>query len=391
MCVDAYFHGGGETRMRFGFLFSPLIIAFWSIGFTIIIIATWKTTRSRLSADDTVGARTVNMRLLRHLVLVIVCALLALMPQIPRENPQRMTATEVYFIVDTTGSMGALDYSGKGVARYGHTDTQDHDGLEPRIDGVRKDILAFVRELDNVKFSVISSSRVARTEIPLTADSRAVENWVISRDVEYTAESRGTSLDRAFSEVDTMLRRSQEKRPNATRLLFVFSDGEETVDKNLASLPARWSQVRSMIAGGGVLQYGTTSGAIMPYHSLSKRASSTSTSSHTESKSNGQEYIIDPKTHRPAISHADPSRLRRLARDLGVRMFNQNDGASVERIVEHITKGKSNFLEEKPVKEYRDFTWPLVAVLAIVVIFEASEYLRYYRRLRRAHVFRSSR
>ncbi|MDO5733398.1 MAG: VWA domain-containing protein [Eubacteriales bacterium] len=375
--------------MTFGFSLPGALITLWFIGFTLIVVMTWRTRRKRLRVRGaaTSAYRRVHWQFVRHLGLIVTCTLIAVTPQIGKESTTEVSSTEVYLLVDTTGSMGALDYGGPGVP-LGEEAPSDKSakkwGAVPRIDGVRKDILELIGVAGSVRYSVITTERISHVDIPLTSDNRAVERWIQHKNVEDTATSAGSSLDRAFGKLLKSLQNSSKRNIHGKRLLFVFSDGERTVDPKTLREQPHWDEIAPFLSGGAVFQYGTESGARMPYQDQFALEDDADGGSAEETK-----FILDPDTDQPAISKADPKRLKDLAGELGLPFYDQNAGRSMKKIIGDLESGDRQILQEQPVMEYRDFVWPLVIVLAILVIFEAAAYVNLYRRMRRAHVFKN--
>ncbi|MDO5747670.1 MAG: vWA domain-containing protein [Actinomycetaceae bacterium] len=370
--------------MTFSYLISPPLTVVWALCFTLLVLFTaWKRKKKlRLVRAPKQAFRQIHWALVRHLLMIAMMVIIAFTPQIATESSTKVSATEIYLLVDTTGSMGALDYHGQGVSQAGLKEDGTplaptyQKGQQPRYDGVRKDIHELIDKAGPVRFCVITTADKGVIEIPLTTDNHAVETWIDYGNVEDPSQSAGSSLERGYKNLLNVLRHSYKAQRDATRLLFVFSDGEETVDPHTLKKPADWASLAQFIKGGAVFQYGTQEGAKMPYHAHFLSDDSASL----------PQFIEDPETGKPAISRADPKNLQKIAEELQIEFFDQNDGASLDRVLSQHGEDGKNLLSERPVIEYRDFILPFVGILVILVGCEAGSYLRFYERMRRDHV-----
>lgn len=146
----------------------PVVVA-------VVVFLTWTAVGSRLRGAGLRG-------LLLPSGLVVLLLLAALRPGVPGGSV-RAAATDVnvFFVVDTTSSISAEDY-GKG---------------SPRLDGVRKDIMAIAGELAGARFSMITFDSQAVVRMPLTTDTSALDTLTGVLEPQITMYSTGSSVTAA--------------------------------------------------------------------------------------------------------------------------------------------------------------------------------------------------
>ena len=95
--------------------------------------------------------------LLRGLMVLLATAIV-LRPGVGEQPAEARTSDlEVLVVVDRTLSMSALDW----------------DGGQPRLAGVRSDLRELTEGLPGARFSLVTSGRVVRQELPFTSDTTA--------------------------------------------------------------------------------------------------------------------------------------------------------------------------------------------------------------------------
>ncbi|WP_052460221.1 VWA domain-containing protein [Tessaracoccus massiliensis] len=159
------------------------------------------------------------------------------------DAPAPPTGADVLFLVDRTTSMGA----------------QDHQGQRPRMEGVADDIAAIVEALPNARYTVVTADNDARIAAPWTTDTTAIVT--LGRTMGWREEGFGTGSDIAVGAplAEELLRASAAARPDVTRYLFYFGDGEQIAPHE----PASFASLVDVIDGAWVLGYGTAEGGVM--------------------------------------------------------------------------------------------------------------------------------
>ena len=272
---------------------------------------------------------------LRRALMVAVVAAMGTGPGLRTDVAEIGTNAEVYFVVDTTGSMGAEDY----------------DGDQRRIEAVREDMVAIAREYPGARFSIVRFDSQATRQLPLSSDIRAVESWAETFKLENTYGSHGSTINRPVPELQEALQRSAEEKPANIRILYLFSDGESTDAE--AETGAAYSQVGDYVAGGAVLGYGTDEGGPMKVNG----------------GYNAGTYIEDSSTGQRAISRIDEQTLRQAADQLGIPYAHRTQPGIDNSL---LVGGIDDLLEDNKNTRsvYNLQIWPLGLVLLGLVLWE---------------------
>lgn len=297
--------------------------------------------RSRKSSDNT------EWDWVRRALMVLCLATVMVAPALPAAETEVGTNADVFFVVDRTGSMAAEDY----------------DGEDPRLAGVRADMAEIVGDLPGARFSIIAFDSQATSELPLTSDGRAVRSWVDTLRQEVTYYSGGSSIDRPRQALSEALARAQEANPGNVRLVFMFSDGENTSgDTTGQEAPGAWTDSAGLVDAGAVLGYGTSEGGTMRSYDGTDRTGPGTTSP----------LIMDDSTGEPAVSRYDEANLLGVADQLGVPFEHRVEPGGLEELVgsidiEEIAREDGR----QRVDVYRDAWWPAMYVLAALMAWEA--------------------
>ena len=204
----------------------------------------------------------------------------------------------VLFVVDTTGSMAA----------------QDYNGTEPRIVGVRHDVLALADEFAGATFSLITWNSKTRVIVPWTTDRGALDSAVALLRQEWTQYAKGTRLDEALPTVRQLVPRSGPD--GGYDIVFYLSDGEH----NVQPPPQSFERLGEAVAGGAVLGYGTAGGARMHVY--------------VGRDENPELYIHDYETGTDAVSRIDEVNLNRIADEMGIVYAHRVAPSDVDEIAD---------------------------------------------------------
>lgn len=274
---------------------------------------------------------------LQRLFVIVVIILVSLRPSLPGESKSAGNALlDVYFTIDTTSSMAAEDYNGS----------------KQRIEGVKQDIKAITKELVGARFSVVTFTRDTYRQLPLTYDTSMVNTTAETLIPQHAYYGIGSSIDQPIDYLKKELTRIKNTNPERGRLIFYIGDGEQTVNKK----PASFEPIKSLISGGAVLGYGTTTGGKMriPY-----------------TADDSQEYFIidiDSTTfpQPSALSKIDEGNLKTIASQLGVKYFHRTNPDGIKQVAEDIDIGKI-IKSSHDSEVYDDLYWiatvPIVAML----------------------------
>lgn len=268
----------------------------------------------------------------RRGLMVVTVASIGAAPSVALPQEKTVRGANVFFVVDTTGSMNAEDY----------------DGKKPRLEGVRADIRQIVSRIPNARYSIVSFNSGATRELPITTDAAAVESWVQTVKPEQSSYSNGSSVYRPVEVLKRELKRSRSSHPRSVQLVYVFSDGEPRGAKGQEKT---YDQVRDLIDGGGVLGYGTAAGGPMKETGFSGPG----------------KYIQDPQTRQTAISKIDEKALKTAAGQLKVNyMHRMAPGQTID--VPNVSKMEQRTSDGR--EERSPVLWPAGIALATLVAWE---------------------
>lgn len=308
------------------------LIVLWGLGTTVYFIKNHK---------------NINKSILRRLSYILLILLMILGPEVPGGmSPPGYINLDVLFVVDTTASMGAIDYN----------------GTQLRIDGARKDILSLVNHMVGARFALITFDSTSRLLLPYTSDTTAVTSAVNNMNREVYAYSLGTRVDMPLGLILKELQNSQKEHPSSGRLLFYLGDGEQTVPKPISS----FAPAAKYIKGGGVFGYGTTKGAKML-----KYSGFTGVNDFLDGN-----YITtyDPVsgTEVPGISKINEQELRQIASQLKVPYTNRNNGGSIQNVI-NTSRAPVIADTSRAVTSYVGLYWIFAMILGALFLWELME------------------
>jgi Ca-activated chloride channel family protein len=235
-------------------------------------------------------SKTRKVTWLLRSVYIVFAILLLLRPALGEyKNVEVYTNQyDVYFVVDTTSSMIAEDW--------------ETDSKATRLSGVQKDISRLVDTYSGARYSLITFASTAQVTTPLTKDSTALMSSVKNLQPEITKYSKGSQVKIAADTLTSSLEQNAKANPDRARLVFVFSDGENTADT-----PGDYSfaNAQQYVTAGTVYGYGTTEGGPME-------------TQNGYFITNESGYIKDPLTGDDALSKIDEEQLQEIATELNV-------------------------------------------------------------------------
>jgi Ca-activated chloride channel homolog len=283
-----------------------------------------------------------RLRWISRLAMVILVLLIAIRPSLYGGSAQTGTSSlDVFFAIDTTGSMVAEDYNGQ----------------KPRLKGVQSDIQALTTALAGARFTVITFDADATLALPLTADGTAVTSLVNGTVTESTLYSQGSSIDKPIDLLKKQLTSAKQAQPERKRILFYMGDGEQTNGKQ----PASFASLHPLLDGGAVLGYGTTSGGRMLEQDLSEFASTPT-------------YIKDYRTKSfpvpDAISKIDEGNLQTIASQLGVQYAHRTQPDNAHSLIANVGLNRVR-AHSRNVQDYHDIYWLFAFPLVGLTLWEA--------------------
>lgn len=277
----------------------------------------------------------------RRTLLVAAVLVASLRPGLPGAEV-RASASElnVFFVVDTTTSSMAEDF-----------------GTDPRMSGMRADITAISGRMAGARFALITFDQAAVLRMPLTSDGAAVAAAAETMLPETSAWSRGSSVTAAGPLLQQTLARVAAAHPERARAVFYLGDGEQTS----GSPPAALGVDQSLVNGGAVLGYGTTSGGQM--HETGVPGSRADAG-----------WLLDPSTGKPAVSVIDEGQLGSIAQQLGVPYLHRSPGESVDAVlglVDLTGLDRVTVAQDGPLSAGREeFYWIALLAVAGLVAWE---------------------
>lgn len=349
----------------------PILQPAWLIALLAVVLVALLVLGVRRLAH---GRRAVLVRrgLMSALVLVMLLG-----PSLPGEARKVSSSTEVWLVLDRTGSMAAEDW----------------DGGRPRLDGVRQDLHTVLESMAGARFSVRTWDSDLRTVIPLTSDETAVANYVDNFHQELSEYSRGSSLDRPTTKLLADLMRAQQSHPENVRYVFVLSDGE-TSNEVASPQPGSWSALKPYVDGGMVIGYGTEEGGRMRVNRLGPSADGAGGAQGSDPAGSGAQSGQAPEWIRDysqpgapaAVSRIDVVALQAAAGELGVDYVHSPDTAAISSRASRMMDNAELVVDSREeLSTYRYFLWPFALALGLLTAWEAAALAGRVRALRRAH------
>lgn len=286
--------------------------------------------------------KTMFLRWVRRTGLAVALFLMAAGPSIPGGVSSPGVANlDVLFVVDTTASMGAVDYQGNRL----------------RLEGVKEDMKALGDKLRGAHLSIVTFDSKVNTILPSTSDATTFSSTVETLHREVQGTSKGSAIDKPIERIIKLLKDSSTRHPERDRLVFYLGDGEQTNEEEVKS----FKTIDRYVVGGAVLGYGTAKGAkMLKYDGVG------------EETSNG-EYVktIDPATKKfvPAVSKLDEDKLNTIARELGVAYQNRNRGGQFDDLF-RVSNVQVLIDKKKQVVHYLNLYWLFAIPLVILIFWE---------------------
>ncbi|WP_043535767.1 vWA domain-containing protein [Actinomyces polynesiensis] len=305
--------------------------------------------------------------LVRRGLMSALVLLMLLGPSVPGEAQRVTSTTEVWFVIDRTGSMAAEDW----------------DGDRPRLDGVKEDLHTVLESMAGARFSVRTWDSDVRTVVPLTTDESAIGSFIDTFSQELSEYSQGSSLDRPTTRLLADLAAARESHPEDVRYLFVLSDGE-TSNEVASPQPDAWAPLRQYVDGGLVIGYGTEEGGHMRVHRL---GDGTQDSTGAQSGA-APEWIRDYSQPGapPAVSRIDEAALESAASELGVAYVHSPGSDVIRREASAMMADAELIVDSREeLSTYRYLIWPLALALGALAAWEGAALAGRVRALRRAH------
>jgi Ca-activated chloride channel family protein len=258
-------------------------------------------------------------------VLICICIYFINLRVMVPSNDATVTvpSLNVLFVVDSTMSMWAEDY----------------DGDESRIDGAREACNNIMDEFSGSSFALITFSDKAEVRIPLTPDRQSITDALDYLYMPSKYVAKGSNMNSPVDEMDRILQHMKADYEDRETIVFIFSDGEETLESDKAdgsssdedtdeeeedgdeedsskSKYGPYSKLLGKVDGGAVIGIGSEEGATME-----------------DEKGN---HIYDPTTGEPAISCIGEDCLETIASKIGIEYIHMEEVDDIDDVVESI-------------------------------------------------------
>ena len=278
-----------------------------------------------------------KVKLIVRLLIVLMLFLINLRPMIPNGETEVMNNNlDIIFVVDTTLSMDAQDYGNK----------------QTRLSAVKKDIEYIINKIPGAHYSLISFDLDTKIRLPLTSDANALLASSNTLRVIDELYARGSSVTIFREELAEVLK-SSKKKENHSRIVFICTDGEQTVDRDIDSL----KPLADNVDGGAILGYGTTKGGKI----------------EVENYDGTKEELKDRSSYpyQDAVSVLDESNLKRMAKDLDINYVHMTSSNKIDSEIKAIKKLKNN--NDSEIEEsYQDIYYYYSPLLSILLFIELS-------------------
>jgi len=318
---------------------SILVLTVFSAGIVIAI-------KSRQ-----ISKKTMWSWLRRSLVILLVGASL-FRPGIPQQQNIDVYSNQydVYFVVDTTASMVAEDWTADG---------------DTRLNGVKSDIGRIVDKYSGARYSLMTFDASPIIRAPLTKDTSAVMSAVNIMEPEITVYSKGSSISAANKLLASTLKKASEATPDRARIVFYFGDGEQTVSQD----PQSFSSSAEYITNGAVYGYGTEQGGKMKQQN------------GYIITSNQDEYIMDTTQTPPieALSKINVPNLESIAQQLNVDYVQRSSNEPPK--LPEIDSSDITLSGTSQIDATYELTWLLALMAYTLLVIEAGITIRLIRKV----------
>ena len=270
--------------------------------------------RRRSQSDETVWACA------RRSMICALVAIMALTPSIVSStNSRAINTTDVVVAVDVTGSMAVAD------AQYGS----------------------------------------GTLDVPLTPDSKAIDNWADTLAPESTSISAGSTLDVPIDQLLLTCKSIHDQHPDDAIVLYLISDGEQTSSKTRRT----FSSLRRYLSDAFTVAVGSEQGGNIPVTGDGVEEGDT-------------QWVTDPETGEPGVSRMNADEMNAIADELSGTAIRLNATTTMSG---GDSKEASSKWRVTQTSKQRTRTvamvWPFAIAVALLLTFEAGAWITQSRRL----------
>lgn len=273
-------------------------------------------------------------------------------------SKQAFNNLDVYLVIDKTISMMAEDYGG---------------GSQTRLGGVIADVEGLTQYFAGARFGIITFDNSARAELPLTTDATAVMAAMNTLFVPHDRIADGSNPGMAAQELESILKQSLEFDSERSRVVLYFGDGENTSGERTSM-----SSIKKLINGGAVFGYGTEVGGKI----INQRAIYED-KKYGRATSERNKYMRDYSKSEPAISKADFESLKKVASEMGVKMFQRNKESDIKDSLGGIRIGSVTPSDEEAAGRVEVY-YLFVLLAMISLVSEWRDLFKHYQKIKRS-------
>lgn len=304
--------------------------------------------RRRSQSDETVWACA------RRSMICALVAIMALTPSIVSStNSRAINTTDVVVAVDVTGSMAVAD------AQYGS------DEQLSRLDVAKQAVKDIAAMYPNSSFAALRFGASGTLDVPLTPDSKAIDNWADTLAPESTSISAGSTLDVPIDQLLLTCKSIHDQHPDDAIVLYLISDGEQTSSKTRRT----FSSLRRYLSDAFTVAVGSEQGGNIPVTGDGVEEGDT-------------QWVTDPETGEPGVSRMNADEMNAIADELSGTAIQLNATTTMSG---RDSKEASSKWRVTQTSKQRTRTvamvWPFAIAVALLLTFEAGAWITQSRRL----------
>ena len=195
----------------------------------------------------------------------------------------------IFFIVDNTGSMAAKDME---------------QGSKYRYEVMSDDIKRIVKLFPGAKYGAITLDYNSHQSIPLVSDASTINTFADTLKPKYSYRSGDSDLMSLLKYANQRITNYNKRFPERNSIAIFMSDGEDSTNASTRAIKT----LEKQIAGGAVIGYGTTNGAVVHAVNYDGEVDETTT-------------IRDSNTGTEHISKLDEDYLAEIASTMNVQYY----------------------------------------------------------------------
>lgn len=201
----------------------------------------------------------------------------------------------------------------------------------------------------NSSFAAVRFGASGTLDVPLTPDSKAIDNWADTLAPEATSVSSGSTLDVPIDQLLLTCKSIHEQHPDDAIVMYLISDGEQTSSKTRRT----FSSLRRYLNDAFTVAVGSEQGGQIPV--------TVDGVGETD-----QQWVTDPETGQPGISRMNADTMKTIADELSGTALQLNASNTMSS---GMSKEASSQWRISQTAKQRTRVTPLVWPFAIAVAF----------------------